>query len=156
MYVHYACASTVYSLPLTLIEQVGSHSIDWILKHLMKLLAKTLPNILVIQQLLSSSSFPSPMQSLSLHPVWALLLFSTCQKRKHNFRSGFLFFIPWHRNHRSGLLMSFVTEVMHMSSHVVSKAPLSVLIEMQKGTMWRGNEASKQWFHTVCNFLVLI
>lgn len=69
-------------------------------------------------------------------------------------------FIPWLRHHRSGLLMSFVTEVMQMSSHVVLKASLSLALSlfvatgMRRGTIWRGNEASKRWFHTVCNFLV--
>lgn len=39
-------------------------------------------------------------------------------------------FIPWLRHHRSGLLMSFVTEVMQMSSHVVLKASLSLSLSV--------------------------
>lgn len=35
--------------------------------------------------------FPSPVQSLSFHSVWAVLLFSTCQKRK---LLHFRFFLP--------------------------------------------------------------
>lgn len=82
-------------------------------------------------------------------PVLSVRLFSTCQRRKDNFRS--FFFLSCDKD-ITGLFYKWT--FWQKAMPIVSKDPLYALIGMLKETIQKGNEASKLWFYRVCNFLV--
>lgn len=105
---------------------------------------------IVLIQLLSVCLLLSPFFPSSL-AVWAVMLFSTCQNTKLSLRSAF--FILWLRHRRSEELCD--RRDADKLVHCFEGPFFSVLTGAWKETLWRGNEASKQWFHAVCNFLIL-
>lgn len=104
---------------------------------------------IVLIQLLSVFSCPHSSRPPSLSELWCCFPLV----RTQNSVLDQLFFILWLRHCRSEELCD--RRDADKLVHCFEGPFFSVLTGTWKETLWRGNEASKQWFHAVCNFLIL-